>query len=165
MLSLQSEIMTVLAPFAQAFSGRICDLVQIFTLGAILTPGKRTVTAVLRTIGLQNDRQYQNYHRVLNRAKWSGLVVSEILFGLLVATFGAVGVPLIIGADETLERRKGDKIKAKGVFRDAVRSSRKYTVHAYGLRWVSMMLLGVKSRCTMFMLWAAASPCNTCIMM
>jgi hypothetical protein len=141
MLTLPPEIMTVLAPFAQAFSVRIWDLVQILTIGAILTPGKRTVTAVLRTMGLQDDRQYQNYHRVLNRAKWSGLVVSEILFGLLIATFGAVGVPLIIGADETLERRKGDKIKAKGVFRDAVRSSRKYTVHAYGLRWVSMMLL------------------------
>jgi hypothetical protein len=92
-------------------------------------------------MGLQDERQYQNYHRVLSRAKWSGLVVSRILFGLLIATFGAVGVPLIIGADETLERRKGDKIKAKGVFRDSVRSSRKYTVHAFGLRWISMMLL------------------------
>ena len=127
MLTLPPEIMTVLTPFAQAFSVRIWDLVQILTIGAILTPGKRTVAAVLRTMGLQDDRQYQNYHRVLNRAKWSGLVVSEILFGLLIATFGAVGVSLIIGADETLERRKGDKIKAKGVFRDGVRSSRKYT--------------------------------------
>jgi hypothetical protein len=141
MLTLPTEIMTVLSPFAQAFSYRIWDMVQILTIGTILTPGKRTVAAVLRTMGLQDDRQYQNYHRVLSRAKWSGLLVSEILFGLLIATFGAVGVPLIIGADETLERRKGKKIKAKGVFRDSVRSSRKYTVHAFGLRWVSMMLI------------------------
>ncbi len=141
MLTLPNEIMTVLAPFGQAFSYRIWDMVQILTIGAILTPGKRTVSAVLRTMGLQDDRQFQNYHRVLSRAKWSGLVVSEILLGLLIATFGAVGVPLVIGADETLERRKGNKIKAKGVFRDGVRSSHKYTVHAFGLRWVSMMLI------------------------
>ena len=141
MLTLPPEIMAVLTPFGQAFSDRIWDTVQILTMGAILTPGKRTVTAVLRTMDLQDDRQYQNYHRVLNRAKWSGLVVSEILFGLLIAAFGAVGMPLLIGADETLERRKGDKIKAKGVFRDGVRSSRKYTVHAFGLRWISMMLI------------------------
>ena len=141
MLTLPPEIMAVLTPFGQAFGDRIWDTVQILTMGAILTPGKRTVTAVLRTMGLQDDRQYQNYHRVLNRAKWSGLVVSEILFGLLIAAFGAVGMPLLIGADETLERRKGDKIKAKGVFRDGVRSSRKYTVHAFGLRWISMMLI------------------------
>jgi YD repeat-containing protein len=68
-------------------------------------------------------------------------MVSQILFGLLVAAFGAAGVPLVIGADDTLERRRGEKIRAKGVFRDPVRSSRKYTVHAYGLRWVSMMVL------------------------
>jgi len=133
--------MTVLSPFAQAFNYRIWDMVQVLTIGAILTPGKRTVAAVLRTMGLQDDRQYQNYHRVLNRDKWSGLLVSKILFGLLIAAFSAAGVPLIIGADETLERRKGKKIKAKGAFRDSVRSSRKYTVHAFGLRWVSMMLL------------------------
>lgn len=141
MLTLPNEIMTVLSPFAQAFSGRIWDMVQILMIGAILAPGKRTVTSVLRTMGLQDDGQYQNYHRVLNRARWSGLQVSEILLGLLIAVFGAAGAPLIIGVDETLERRKGKKIKAKGVFRDAVRSSPQYTVHAFGLRWMSMMLI------------------------
>jgi hypothetical protein len=92
-------------------------------------------------MGLSEEKQFQNYHRVLNRAKWSGLAVSRILLGLLVATLVGVGVPLVIGADETLERRKGEKIKAKGVFRDGVRSSRKYIVHSLGLRWISMMLL------------------------
>ena len=114
-------------------------MVQILAIGAILTPGKRTVTAVLRTMGQHNDEQFQNYHRVLNRAKWSGLVVSQILLGLLVAAFGAIGVPLVMGVDETLERRKGNRIKAKGIFRDPVRSSRKHAVYSYGLRWVSMM--------------------------
>lgn len=141
MLTLPNEIIEVLAPFAQVFSYRIWDMVQVLTIGAILTPGKRTVTAVLRTMGLQDDAQFQNYHRVLNRAKWSGLAVSKILFGLLVAAFSVSGVPLVIGADDTIERRKGGKINEKGVFRDPVRSSHKYTVHVFGLRWMSMMLL------------------------
>jgi len=85
-------------------------------------------------LGQKDDRQYQNYHRVLNRAKWSSFTASKILLGLLVGAFVAAGVPVIIGADETLERRKGEKIKDKSVFRDALRSSKKYTVHSFGLR-------------------------------
>ena len=141
MLSLPPEIMQVLRPFAQAFSERIWDWVQVLIVGAILAPGKRTVTAALRVMGLSDEQQFQNYHRVLNRAKWSGLRVSQILLGLLVAAFVATGAPLIIAADETLARRTGRKIKQKGAFRDAVRSSKTRTVTSFGLRWVSMMLL------------------------
>ncbi len=141
MLILPPEIMQVLRPFAQAFSERIWDWVQVLIVGAILAPGKRTVSAVLRVMGLSEEQQFQNYHRVLNRATWSGLRVSQILLGLVVAAFVASGAPLIIAADETLERRKGRKIKQKGAFRDAVRSSKTRTVTSFGLRWVSMMLL------------------------
>jgi len=141
MITIPLEMMLILKPFAPAFSDRIWDLVQLMVVGAILAPGKRTVTAVLRVMGLSEEKQFQNYHRVLNRAKWSGLVVSRILLGLLVTTFVGLGVPVVIGVDETLERRKGEKIKAKGVFRDSARSSSKYTVYSFGLRWISMMLL------------------------
>jgi hypothetical protein len=65
----------------------------------------------------------------------------QILLGLLVVTFATLDVPLIIGADDTIEQRKGKKIKEKGVFRDPVRSSHKHTVHVLGLRWMSMMLI------------------------
>jgi DDE superfamily endonuclease len=138
---LPSDIMPVLLPFAQVFSDRTWQWVQVLLVGAILAPGKRTVTAVLRVMGLSDERQFQTYHRVLNRATWSGLRLSQILLGLLIAAFLAAGAPLIIAADETLERRKGRKIKQKGAFRDAVRSSKTRTVTSFGLRWVSMMLL------------------------
>lgn len=141
MLTLPKEIITVIRPFARVFSERVWMWAQELLIGAILAPGKRTVTAVLDVLGLKDERQYQNYHRVLNRAKWSGLVASQILLGMIVATFIGAGVPLVIGADETLERRWGRKIKAKGIFRDAVRSSRKYTVYCAGLRWISMMVI------------------------
>jgi DDE superfamily endonuclease len=141
MLILPSEMILVLRPFAQAFSERTWEWVQLLVVGAILAPGRRTVTAILRVLGLSAERQFQRYHRVLNRVKWSGLLISRLLLTMLVATFLAAGVPLIIAADETIERRTGDKIHAKGVFRDAVRSSKKHVVHCFGLRWISMMLL------------------------
>jgi len=141
MFTFPTEITTVIAPFAPLFSEAVWYYAQILLIGAILAPGKRTVSAVLYVLGQKDDGQYQNYHRVLNRAKWSSLTASKILLGLLVGAFVAGGMPVIIGADETLERRKGEKIKDKSVFRDAVRSSKKYTVHSFGLRWVSMMLI------------------------
>jgi hypothetical protein len=138
---LPPEIVQAIRPFAQVFSERMWDWAQVLVAGAILAPGKRTVTAVLRVMGLKDEKQYQNYHRVLNRAKWSSLQVSRILLGMLVLVLVQAGVPVVVAADETLERRWGPKIKEKGIFRDAVRSSKRYTVYSSGLRWVSMMLL------------------------
>lgn len=141
MLILPGAMIAVLRPFAQAFTERTWEWVQILVVGAILAPGRRTVSAILRVMGLRNERQFQRYHRVLNRVHWSGLLISRILLTLLVVTFVAAGVPMVIAADETLERRNGAKIRAKGVFRDAVRSSKKHAVYCFGLRWISMMLL------------------------
>lgn len=141
MITLPPEIMTVMSVFAPVFSERVWDWAQVLVIGAILAPGKRTVTAALRVMGLSRERQYQNYHRVLNRAKWSGLKVSQLLLMLLVAAFVPLDAPIFIAADETLERRRGKKIKVKGHFRDAVRSSKKQTVTSEGVRWMSMMLL------------------------
>jgi hypothetical protein len=141
MLTLPQDIMIVLTPFMQVFSHRVWDWAQVLILGAILAPGKRTVTSALQVMGLKDDQQYQNYHRVLNRAKWSSLQASKILLGLLVAAFVSMIGPVVIGVDETLERRWGRRISEKGVFRDAARSSHNYTNFSMGLRWVSMMLL------------------------
>ena len=141
MLTLPQEMMSVILPFVALFSETVWDYAQILLMGAILAPGKRTVSAVLTVMGLKDDPQYQNYHRVLNRAKWCGLTASKILIGLLVQAFVPADAPIVLGVDETLERRKGDQIKQKSVFRDAARSSKKYTVHSFGLRWVSMMLI------------------------
>jgi hypothetical protein len=127
--------------FAPVFSERVWDWVQVLVMGAILSPGKRTVASALRVMGLSDEAQFQTYHRVLNRAVWSALEVSQILLGRLVATFVPPDAPLIVGADETLERRKGEKIVDKGVYRDAARSSKKHLVTSFGLRWVSMLLL------------------------
>jgi DDE superfamily endonuclease len=76
----------------------------------------------------------------LNRAVWSGLSASRILLRLLVTTFAADG-PLVVGIDETIERRRGKQITAAGIYRDPVRSSHSHFVKVNGLRWVCLMLL------------------------
>ena len=71
---------------------------------------------------------------------WSPLAGSKRLLGLLVDTFVRSG-PLVLGLDDTIERRGGDQIDAKGIYRGPVRSSHGHFVKASGLRWLSLMLL------------------------
>lgn len=97
------EIMALLNVFAPVFSERVFEWVKGLVVGAILAPQKRTVSAVLRVMGLSDEAQFQNYHRVLSRADWQGLEVSQLLLGLLVTAFVGLGVPLVLGADETAE--------------------------------------------------------------
>jgi hypothetical protein len=140
MLALPASVVAVLAAFAPLFSGRVLRQVQVLIIGAILTPGKRTVTSALRAMGLHQEPQFQKYHRVLSRNRWSSRKAAHILLGLLVRAFAGTG-SVIIGIDETLERRQGHKIAAKGIYRDAARSSRSVFVKSHGLRWISMMVL------------------------
>jgi hypothetical protein len=139
--ALPREIVRVLREFEEVFSERVWDWVQVLVIGAILTPGQRTVAAVLRVMGLSDERQFQNYHRVLNRARWSSREVSRRLLGVLVEALVPVGGRVVVGMDETIERRRGAKIAAKGIYRDPVRSSRSHFVKTSGLRWISMQVL------------------------
>lgn len=141
METLPKEIVRVLRVFEDVFSERIWDWVQVLVVGAILTPGQRTVAAVLRVMGLSTERQYQNYHRVLNRATWSSRELSRRLLLLLVRVFVPADAPVVVGVDETIERRRGAKIAAKGIYRDPVRSSKSHFVKTSGLRWISMQVL------------------------
>jgi hypothetical protein len=131
----------MLAPFAPLFSRRVWCHAQLLLLGAILAPGARTVTASLRVMGLAMEHRFTNYHRVLNRATWSALQASRILLGVLVARLVPPGAPIVLGADDTVERRSGRQITGKGCYRDAVRSTKKHVIRCFGLKWVVMMLL------------------------
>ena len=112
----------------------------LLVAGAILTPGRRTVTAALRAMGLDQCQRFERYHRVRTRARWSGFAVSRTLGCLLVAAVAPDG-PLIVGIDEPIERRRSAKIAATGMYRDPVRSSHSHVVKASGRRWVCLLLL------------------------
>jgi hypothetical protein len=140
MLTVPEQYGTLIAAFVPVFTKRLWWRVQVLVIGSILAPGQRTVASVLRIMGLDGDVHFQNYHRVLNRAVWSSLAVSQMLLGLLINTFAAAG-PIVMGLDDTIERRRGAKISAKGIYRDPVRSSHSHFVKASGLHWLALMLL------------------------
>jgi hypothetical protein len=141
MLDLPKAIIPVLRVFEPVFSERIWAWAQVLLVGAILTPGQRTVSAALRVMGLSGEAQFQNYHRVLNRAVWCSRSLSERLLRQVVTTFVPAEAPIVLGLDDHIERRRGEQIAAKGIYRDAVRSSKSFFVKTSGLRWVSMMVL------------------------
>jgi DDE superfamily endonuclease len=149
MSPLPEAIITVLGAFTPLFSHPVGRHAQVLLIGAILCQGPRTVTAALRVLGLTQERRFEKYHRVLSRAplrylRRSGLQGAKILLGLLIPLLPS-SWPIVVGVDETLERRQGRKIQAKGCYRDAVRSTHQVVVKCYGLKWVSLMLLRYRS--------------------
>jgi hypothetical protein len=141
MRPLPTQMIRVLLPFVPLFSRRVFGHAQVLLAGAILAPGARTVSSALRAMGLDQEKRFHRYHRVLSRASWSSLEVARVLLGLVVEAFVGEGSPLVVGIDETLERRYGKKIAARGVYRDPVRSTHETFVKTSGLRWVCAMLL------------------------
>jgi hypothetical protein len=140
MQMLPKDLLRLMLPFAVLFSKRVWQHVLVLVVGAILAPGKRTVSAILRVMSLDQEPHFQTYHRVLNRAVWSSRKASAILLKQLVDGFAARGV-IVMGMDDTIERRWGRRIAARGIYRDAVRSSQEHFVKTSGLRWLSLMLL------------------------
>ena len=124
MLTLPDAILPVLHPFATLFRNPTWLKAQILLVGAILAPGQRTVAAALRVMGRSDHLDYARYHEVLNRAVWSPRQAARILLMLLLQHLDQGDGPLVFGIDETLERRRGPKIKSLGIYRDAVCSSR-----------------------------------------
>jgi hypothetical protein len=138
---LPARFVALVRAFAPVFvQQRTWRRAELLLIGAVLAPGKRTVTSVLRIVGLDRERRFTNYHRVLNRAAWDARAAARLLLGLLVDVFAPTG-PVVLGIDDTIERRRGKRISAKGIYRDPVRSSKGHLVKASGLRWLSLMLL------------------------
>jgi hypothetical protein len=140
------------SPLPDRFMARLVDFSYLFTCptwphaivllsGAIMATGRRTVAAALRILGRDREGDFCTFHRVLNRAAWSSRAVARHLFHMLVQAFVPAAAPIVIGLDDTIERRWGAKIKARGIYRDPVRSSKGHFVKTSGLRWLSAMLL------------------------
>src|SRR5918994_3677375 len=129
-----------LRPFAAILGEARWRRALVLVGGVLMTTGRRTVASALRAAGLGSAPGFAGYHRVLSHAHWSGLALAERLLALLVAAFVPDG-PVVLALDDTLERRWGRRIRARGIYRDPVRSSHGHFVKASGLRWLSLMLV------------------------
>src|ERR1700740_564877 len=134
------KLATRMEPFRTSFTAPTWEHVLGLVTGALLVPGRRTVASGLRVLGMAGAPHFTNYHRVLNRDRWCSRSLSRRLLRLLVAALVPDG-RVVVGLDDTIERRWGAKIRARGIYRDPVRSSKGHFVKASGLRWLSSMLL------------------------
>ena len=100
----------------------------------MLAPGQRTGTSWWRVRGRAGEPRFTTYHRVLNRARWAALPASPRLLGGIGLLLVPPGAALGLGADDTVERRRGRKITAKGCYRDAVRSAKTPLMRGVGLQ-------------------------------
>lgn len=139
MPTLPPALAAVMVAFQPLFSKPVFERALVLTVGALLAVRTRTVTAALRVTGHDHAR-FCAYHRVLSRARWSCRHASGVLLALLVERFAPEG-PVLVGIDDTIERRWGSKIEARGIYRDPVRSSRGFFVKVSGLRWLGLSLL------------------------
>lgn len=136
-----AEIILLLSVFRQATTRPVFERMVTLVCGAIVAPGVRTVAATLSAMGLSDVSDFGAYHRVLNRAKWSPLVMSRLLLGLILAAFALRGEPLMLLIDDTLERRRGKKVRYRCYLRDAVLSSANRITMSYGIRWLVVCVL------------------------
>jgi hypothetical protein len=142
MRTLSAELLGLIVVFQPLFTKPSWENAKVLLLGVLLARGKRTVTACLRVVGLSCEEHFQNYHRVLNRAKWSALDAARILLGLIILIFAAgLQKIIVLAGDDTIERRRGKKIKQLGCYRDPVRSSQKHIIKCFGLKWVSLAVM------------------------
>ncbi len=135
------EITQLLQVFAIAFTAPTFAKALVLVYGTILAPGRRTVTAALRAMGLADEKRFEKYHRVLNRDRWSPWVLSQLLLSLIIRVCLPADAPLLLVVDETLERRWGHKIKYKGWFRDPLRSTASRVSKALGVRWIVLAMV------------------------
>ena len=137
---LPEVILSLIAQFGVVFTIPTWKYAKTLLIGAILCNGKRTVTSALKVMGLSQERRFERYHRVLNKAVWSEFALVKILLGMLLQLVPLEG-HIYIPFDETLERRSGKKIAAKGCYRDACRSSKSLVIKCFGLKWQCASLI------------------------
>jgi hypothetical protein len=129
-----------LLPFAVMFRQPSWLNAVALAMGALLCLNRRTVCGALRAVDGASDKGFSRFHRFLSRGIWSGLKGARILLGLLLKAFVADGQPMVVVVDDTIERRRGEQIRTKGIYRDPMRSSRGFFVKVEGLRWLSFQL-------------------------
>jgi hypothetical protein len=137
---LPAEAGPLLWALCPAFTYPTFDRFTTLMAAAILTPGRRTVANLLRTLGALAPGHRTSYQRVLSAASWSGLRLGLRLAHFLLRHLPPDG-PVVLVGDDTVDGHKGKRVHGKARHRDPVRSTRSYTAWRYGHRWVVLAVL------------------------
>lgn len=136
-----STIIHLVATFASAFSAPTFTHAVVLVWGAILAPGRRTVSSALRSVGRAHEPHFATYHQVLSRAVWSPWMLSRLLLALIIEVGLEAEAPLVLLIDETLERRRSGHLKHISAWRDPVRSSLRHVSTVLGIRWLVLAVV------------------------
>jgi DDE superfamily endonuclease len=138
--SIPTDALPLLLEFAPAFTRPTFRRSVVLLLAAILTTGRRTISNLLRTVGVLAPGDPSSYHRVLSQASWSGLRLAAALTRWIVVYYCPEGLLHLVG-DDTVDEHRGKKVYGKARHRDPVRSSHCYTTYRYGHKWVVLAIL------------------------
>jgi hypothetical protein len=128
---LQQFLTIFTTPAAQIF-------IRLIT-GWILCTTRRTVTGIIPFADPLSLRAHDAYHRFFPDARWNMTKLWQLLTKILVQTFCRNGI-ILLALDDTLFHRSGRKVDGAGWWRDAVRSTKKSIVYAWGLNLVVITL-------------------------
>jgi hypothetical protein len=129
----------LISVFSVAFSARTFQRVVLLILGAILSLRRRTVTAIVSSVGPLAHGHWSDYQRVLCRASWSLWPLSKALAAMILERIPP-DQPVVIPVDDTAVQHKGKRVWGKGRHRDAIRSTHRHVVWLWGHKWVTLAI-------------------------
>jgi len=139
MHTISSTWSELLGQFFRMFTRPGAEIFLTLMTGWVLCTTRRTVTGILPFADPTCKHAHDTYHRFFPEARWTMTRLWQILTWILVGRFCPTGV-ITLALDDTLFHHTGRKIDGAGYWRDAVRSSRKSIVYAWGLNLVVLTL-------------------------
>jgi len=115
------------------------NLVVVFA-GWALTSGSHAVTQALVMTGVAGRRHHEAFHRFFSRGTWDPDEVGRLLFGWIIR-YLREGAAVRVVLDDTLATKKGPHVFGIGSHLDAVRSTRRQKIFAFGHCWVVLAVL------------------------
>lgn len=131
------DALEVLRP---AFTRPGFDNLRVLFAGWTLTAGPHAVTQSILVTGVAGRRHVEAFHRFFSRGTWDPDEVARLLFARIERRLPAQA-PVRVAIDDTLASKKGPHVFGIGSHVDAVRSTRGYTILAFGHCWVVLAIL------------------------
>jgi hypothetical protein len=135
-----SVVQPLLLGFAVAFTEPTFERWLLLLVAALLTPGRHTISNLLRTMSPLASGHPSSYHRVFSQRRWSLGRLGRALAGFILEHWVPEG-PVYVAGDDTVDEHPGRKVFGKGRHRDPVRSSHSFMAYRWGHKWMVLSIL------------------------
>lgn len=139
-MNIPSALEPLLLQFSFAFTDPTFARFSVLMLSAILTPGRRTISNLLRTAPVLTGGHPSSYHRVFSCRHWAPWKLGYALAYCILHYLVREDV-VYLTVDDTVDEHRGKRVYGKACHRDAVRSTHSYTTYRWGHKWVVLAIL------------------------